>query len=182
MKIVKTKIPESSLLYPDRNHYHYIDSYEGAVKDKNNMIGIDDVAKAFLKPGSKWVGTLMTLRNKIVSLFGLKTPNNKMDADRPANFKFEVGERVGIFRIFSRTTNELVMGEDDKHLNFRVSLLLETPENDSSTKTITVTTLVIYNNRFGRLYFFPVKPFHKLIVRSGLKISLHELEMNAQKG
>jgi hypothetical protein len=181
MKIIKTKIPESSLLYPDQNHYHYIDSYEGAVKDKNNTIGIDDVAKAFLKPRPKWVDTLFTLRNKIVSLFGLKTPNNKMDTERPDNFKFEVGERVGLFKVFSRTTNELVMGEDDKHLNFRVSLLLKEFENDKSTKTITVTTLVIYNNWFGRFYFFPVKPFHKLIVRSGLKISLQELENSTQK-
>lgn len=177
MKIVKTKIPESSILYPDQNQYNYIDSYEGAVKDEKNTIGINDVAKAFLKPGPKWVDTLFTLRNKIVSLFGLKTPNERMDAKRMDSFKFEPGERVGLFKVFSRTTNELVMGEDDNHLNFRVSLLLETPENDNSTKTITVTTLVIYNNWFGRLYFFPVKPFHKLIVRSGLKISLQELEL-----
>jgi len=54
---------------------------------------------------------------------------------------------------------------------------LETPKNDSSTKIVTVTTLVIYNNWFGRLYFFPVKPFHKLIVQSGLKISIQELEI-----
>jgi hypothetical protein len=181
MKILKTKIPESSLLYPDRNQYNYIDSYEGAVNDKNNTIGIDDVAKAFLKPGPKWVDTLFTLRNKIVSLFGLKTPNERMDAKRLDSFKFEPGERVGLFKIFNRTTNELILGEDDNHLNFRVSLLLETPKNDSSTKIVTVTTLVIYNNWFGRLYFFPVKPFHKLIVQSGLKISLGELEVNVQK-
>jgi len=175
MKILKTKIPKSSILYPDQNQYNYIDSYEGAVNDKDNTMGIDDVAKAFLKPGPKWVDTLFTFRNKIVSLFGLKTPNERMDAKRLDSFKFEPGERVGLFKIFSKTTNELILGEDDNHLNFRVSLLLEESKNDTSTKIVTVTTLVIYNNWFGRLYFFPVKPFHKLIVQSGLKISLGEL-------
>ena len=104
-----------------------------------------------------------------------------MDAKQLDSFKFEQGERVGLFKVFNRTTNEIILGEDDNHLNFRVSLLLEESENDKSTKTITVTTLVIYNNWFGRLYFFPVKPFHKLIVQSGLKISLQELEINSLK-
>jgi len=49
MKIVKIKIPESSILYPDHNHYNYIDSYEAIVSDKNDTIAIVDVAKAFLK-------------------------------------------------------------------------------------------------------------------------------------
>lgn len=181
MKIIKTKIPQSSLLYPNQNQYNYIDSYEAIVSDKNETIGIIDVAKAFLKPGPKWVDTLFTLRNRIVSLFGLKTPDNRMDAKQPDSFKFEQGERVGLFKVFNKTTNEIILGEDDNHLNFRVSLLLEESENDKSTKTITVTTLVVYNNWFGRLYFFPVKPFHKLIVRSGLKISLQELEINSLK-
>jgi hypothetical protein len=175
MKIIKTEIPENSLLYPNHNQYNYIDSYEAIVNDKNNMISIIDVAKAFLKPGPKWVDYLFTLRNKIVSLFSLKTSNNIVDVN-PNNFIFEHGERVGLFRVFSRTNDEMILGEDDKHLNFRVSLLLRKPKNDKSNKIVTVTTIVIYNNWFGRLYFFPVKPFHKLIVQKGLKESLQELE------
>jgi len=63
-------------------------------------------------------------------------------------------------------------------LNFRVSLLLSEQKNNKLNKNITVTTIVMYNNWFGRLYFFPVKPFHKLIVQSGLKIILQELEID----
>ena len=40
MKIIKTKIPENSLLYPDRNRYSYIDSYQGNITEKNNKISI----------------------------------------------------------------------------------------------------------------------------------------------
>ncbi len=179
MKIIKTKIPQSSLLYPNHNQYNYIDSYEGVVGDKNNKISIVDVARAFLKPGPKWVDNLFTLRNKIVSLFGLKTPNDMIDSKQLNNLRFEPGERVGLFKVFNRTNDEIILGEDDKHLNFRVSLLLSELKTDKLNKNITVTTIVIYNNWFGRFYFFPVKPFHKLIVKSGLKIILQELEINS---
>lgn len=178
MKIIKTKIPQSSLLYPNRNQYDYIDSYVGMVSDEKNKISIVDVAINFLKPGPNWIDNMFKLRNKIVSLFGLKTPNEMDNAKRPINIKFEIGERVGLFKVFDRTDNEIILGEDDIHLNFRVSLLLSEQKNNKSKKNVTVTTIVIYNNWFGRLYFFPVKPFHKLIVQSGLKIILQELEID----
>ncbi|NJM80195.1 MAG: DUF2867 domain-containing protein, partial [Flavobacterium sp.] len=41
------------------------------------------------------------------------------------------------------------MGEDDKHLNFRISLFLKQLETDAIKKQITITTVVIYNNWFG---------------------------------
>jgi hypothetical protein len=54
-------------------------------------------------------------------------------------------------------------------------------KDDPSKKVITVTTTVIYNNWFGRLYFLLVKPFHRLIVQITLKNNLQnlELEMNS---
>ncbi len=36
--------------------------------------------------------------------------------------EFQVGQRVGIFTIQSIEPNELIAGEDDKHLDFRVSV------------------------------------------------------------
>lgn len=177
MKIIKTRIPEDSSLYANHSEYNYIDSYEGIVNDKNNIVNIVDVGNAFLKPGPKWADSLFALRNKVVALFGLKTPNDIGEIKKTGNYKFEPGERVGLFRVFSRTNNEIILGEDDKHLNFRVSLFLEEPKNNKTKKIITVTTIVIYNNWFGQLYFYPVKPFHKLIVQTGLKKNLQELEL-----
>lgn len=177
MKIIKTKIPENSLLYPDRNRYSYIDSYQGNITEKNNTISIVDVAKVFIKPGPKCIGFLLVLRNKIVSVFGLK--NDIGDTKHPESFKFEPGEQAGLFRVFIRTNDEIILGEDDKHLNFRVSLFLQESGNNKSNKIVTVTTIVIYNNWFGQLYFFMIKPFHKLIVTRMLKKNLQELELNS---
>ena len=105
---------------------------------------------------------LLTIRNKIVGLFGLKTFGNQFETQRQLeNFRFELGERFKLFKVFTKTEDELVFGEDDKHLNFRISLLLD---HNQTEKTLAITTAVKFNNSFGRLYFLIVKPFHKFIV------------------
>lgn len=78
--------------------------------------------------------------------------------------------------MFSQTQNEVILGEDDKHLNFRVSLFLERQPNETTNKNLTVSTTVEFNNWLGRLYFLSVRPFHKLIVPAMLKGIIKELE------
>ena len=42
-------------------------------------------------------------------------------------------------------------------------------EKEPGGQTFTITTVVKFNNRLGRLYFFFIRPFHKVIIRSMLK-------------
>ena len=62
---------------------------------------------------------LMTVRDFVVGMFGLKTGSSLMLDGEEMKTK-----RVGIFRIYSTSANEIVLGEDDKHLDFRISLLV----------------------------------------------------------
>lgn len=181
MRVAKARIPEKSLLYPNYSTYSYTDSYEGIVNDKHSRASIEAFGRLFLKPGPKWVDWLFVLRNKIVSVFGLKTPSNTVDANALNKLEFVPGKQAGLFRVFNVTEDELVLGEDDKHLKFRVSLFLDGSKSDQQQKMVTVTTAVVFNNWFGHLYFLPVKPFHKLLVRSGLKGSLKELEVEVNR-
>lgn len=142
----------------------------------DNKIKPSDIVKAFFTAGPAQVGKLLVIRNKVVSIFGLKTPTQINDRQQQLeNFKYEPGEQLGLFKIFSKSENEIVMGEDDKHLNFRISLLLEKDTNDNAKKDITISTTVEFNNWFGKLYFLPVKPFHKIIVPSLLRGILKKL-------
>lgn len=177
MKIIKTSLPVYSILANNNKKYNYIDSFQGSLIDQRNRFSSIDVARAFFSSAPKWVDKLFTLRNKIVSLFGLKTIDKSLDRQTQLdNFKGEPGEQLGLFKVFHRTDNELLLGEDDKHLNFRVSLFVEQSVNDSHIKTLTISTTVEFNNWLGRLYFVPVRPFHKLIVPSMLKGIIKELE------
>jgi hypothetical protein len=61
-------------------------------------------------------------------------------------------------------------------LDFRISLFLEPIEGDVFKKIITISTTVIFHNKFGKIYFLPVKPFHKRIVPVMLKGIIKHLE------
>jgi len=175
MKIVKTSFPEKSILNTIENKYDYVDSFQGCYTDDENKITSTEIGKAFFLSGPKWVGKLFTLRNKIVAIFGLKTSKELNNRQKLLNtFKCEPNERIGLFKVFNKTENEVILGENDKHLDFRISLL-KTP-NHIEKKNIIITTTVKYNNWFGKLYFISVKPFHKLIVPVMLKSIINELK------
>lgn len=148
--------------------YVHIDSYR-AFFNNSGEITFENIGKAFfmLKP-PRWITMLFTLRNSIAGFFGLKTGGKGIDGQRlPDGFKLEPGERLGLFRVFSKSNTEVVIGEDDWHLNFRVSLFFE--RQTVGEQAIVVSTVVRFNNWFGRFYFMLVRPFHGVIVRAMLK-------------
>ncbi len=161
----------------DENSFHYIDSFQSEniiIRTDNDVISI---GRLFLTSGPKWADSLMLIRDKVVGVFGLKTSEQlTAEARNPDNFKFQVGEQLDIFKVYAKTENELVLGDDDKHLSFRVSLLLDCKNNDIGKKKIMITTMVEYKNIFGRIYFLPVKPIHQLIVKGTLKKMIKKIE------
>jgi hypothetical protein len=141
-----TTIPENSVIGSGFDKIDYCDTFR-IVKSTNDTA--EEVAsKIFNLP--KWVNWLMSIRNSIVGIFGLS--------------KGLKNPQTSYFTVIEKNEDEIVMGENDKHLDFRVSVLV-----DRANSFIYVTTIVCYNNFWGRIYFLPVKPFHKLIVKSILK-------------
>ncbi|WP_418145571.1 DUF2867 domain-containing protein [Variovorax paradoxus] len=112
---------------------------------------------AFERP-APWVDRLMALRDRLVSGFGIKTAS-ALRADRPGG-----APRVGIFRIYETHANEVVLGEDDRHLDFRVSVM-----RSVAGDSLTAVTVVHCHNLFGRNYIRLIAPFHRLVVRSALE-------------
>ena len=56
-----------------------------------------------------------------------------------------------------------MLGEDDKHLDFRVCLRV------LGDGQATLATLVRFHNVWGRAYFACVRPFHGLVVKGMLR-------------
>lgn len=173
-RVYRVALPENSLLrtgiQPD-----YSDSYQAVVQPASQSLTPADLGKAFFAASPPWVDYLFSLRNKLVGLFGLKVPDTQNRQQQIARFTATPGEKAGLFRVFSGQVNELILGENDKHLDFRVSLLLEDRADQPFEKVLTVTTTVYVHNRMGRLYFIPVKPFHRLIVPVMLKAMIRKL-------
>ncbi len=102
-----------------------------------------------------WVDRLMCLRDALVSLFGLKTAKA---------LRAEAGTgapRVGIFRIYETHADEVVLGEDDTHLDFRLSV-------QRAEGRLTAVTVVHCHNLLGRCYIRLIAPIHRRVVRSAL--------------
>jgi hypothetical protein len=116
-----------------------------------------------IKRSPLWVERLMWLRNKVVQLVGLKDLGGMADfkADKPAS-AYRPGDRVGIFTLISASDDEMLVGDNDKHLNVELSLYRH-PETAQGVQTLSITTVVHVHNWLGRLYMLPVKPMHKLI-------------------
>jgi len=122
----------------------------------------------------QWVKGLLKFRNTSVKVFGLKTDSK---TEKPSPY-YPIGSKAVLFKVSNRNENEIVMAEDDKHLNFRTSVMIE--RIDEITLVYS-TTFVKFNNAFGRLYFLPVKPFHKILIKSLLKRYSNEKRIFSNK-
>ena len=117
--------------------------------------GLDAVAAAHRAmdrpPG--WIASLMGLRDFLVRPLGLRTRHDK------ASMRVE---RIGAFPVLSQTPQRVVMGLDDRHLDFR--LAVDVAVLDARRRQVTATTLVRTHNLLGRAYLTLVLPFHRRIV------------------
>ncbi|PIB37368.1 hypothetical protein BFP72_03010 [Reichenbachiella sp. 5M10] len=182
MKITKTDLPQKSILSTSEYNYDYVDSFRGAFVDETKRVDSTQIGQSFFSAGPKWVENLFELRNKLVGLIGLKTSGDATTRQQMLNrFNCEPGEQMGLFKVLHKTPHEVVLGEDDKHLNFRVSLWIDNHSSDKTLKNLTISTTVQFNNWFGRLYFIPVRPFHKIIVPTILKGIIRDIERLNEK-
>jgi hypothetical protein len=153
------QIPENSVILKDHLKIDYWDSYQIEKQTNDSVDKI--IADLFYSP--KWVIFLTKIRNSVVGIFGLKTDYNK---DVNALDYYPVGSKALYFPVIMRNDHEIVMAENDKHLYFRTSVLVE---KRGTLSTVYLTTVVKYNNIWGWLYFLPVKPFHQIIIKTSLK-------------
>jgi len=125
----------------------FADAYR--VGDADPHLGALAAAQRMTQP-LPWVSFLLAIRNLLVAPFGLKDGHERL----PAGVT-----RLGIFPLLSESPDRVVLGMDDKHLDFRV--VIDAP----GTGEVTGTTLVRTHNRLGRLYLRLVLPFHRVIVQ-----------------
>lgn len=137
----------------------YADAYRIEL-DPNVVPDVDAFARLFVKAPPGWIGSLMRARDAVVGLVGLKkssdAPGTSMEG------KLEAGDFVAFFRVLDRSDDEIIAGEDDRHLDFRVSFLYR--RDDDGKAYGIVSTVVRFNNALGRAYFLPVAPMHRIIV------------------
>ncbi|MGZ3237586.1 MAG: DUF2867 domain-containing protein [Burkholderiaceae bacterium] len=157
MNIVECEIPAISLLDSHLIETAYFkDSYRALLNHRHARIV--DIFLAIFAHHPIWMKIPLILRNCIVPLFGIAAPTVSETINFTIKNNYSVGDKIGVWPILSMTENELVVGRDNKHLDFRLSVLKVT--NGEST-SVAVSTICMVNNTFGKVYLFFVVPFHK---------------------
>ncbi|HSW05957.1 MAG TPA: DUF2867 domain-containing protein [Aquabacterium sp.] len=124
----------------------------------------DLLARFIFAHQPSWIGKLTNLRDRIVACFGLKTAEHLATLAGDAKAK-----RLGIFRVYGTSDTEIVVGEDDKHLDFRVSVLCAAGPAPDSGRQLIVSTVVHCHNLLGRAYILVIAPFHRQVVKASLR-------------
>ncbi len=154
------EIPSNSELSREVPGSYFNDCYEREL-DTDGKCAMD-LYLTVVSRTPDWVNALMALRNRIVSLVGLKNLGHLGGVDgAKAAGAYRVGDRVGIFSLLSITENEVVLGDMDKHLNVKISVL---KTRRGARTAVAVSSVVHVHNALGKFYMFFVGPIHKRIV------------------
>lgn len=142
-RVRKIALPTNSLLHGYMSDDDFVDCFAAPA-----TISPRQAAEIIVEfPG--WAQPLLKLRSLITSPFGLSQ-------DGP-----EAADKLGPFPVDQETEHEIIAGFDDKHLNFRVSVMCRDGR-------LSLATWVHPHNFGGRLYLATILPFHILIARNGV--------------
>ncbi|MBW0115484.1 DUF2867 domain-containing protein [Pseudonocardia abyssalis] len=148
-------VPETPLLATALPRVDFSDAH--AVLARPGMPTDPQVwADALFHDPPSWVVGAMGLREALVGTVGIARS----------------GEST--FGTLARTDDEVLLGSDEGHLDFRASVLRE-PDR------VVVSTVVQVHNARGRAYFAPVRLVHPMIVRAMLTRAAHRLSRRARE-
>jgi hypothetical protein len=141
-------------------HAYFRDSYR--VPLSRSELGIVDIFFAIFAHHPLWMKLLLIVRNKVASLAGLDAPTASEILHVKIKDRYTVGEKIGVWEIFWLSEDEVVAGRNNKHMDFRLSVL-KVPDGDRTS--VVVSTICSVHNLSGKLYLFCIIPFHRYGVR-----------------
>lgn len=163
--------PDSVLLLGSKSPPDYLDRYSLEFA-ADSPITTDHILSVIFNQPPRWVDALLKTRDTLVKPFGLRT--TPPDTSMSKKEHLEPGDSTGLFAVSHRVDDEIVMAEDDRHLNFRLSV--HQRRGPDNLITVSLTTAVWFNNIWGKLYFAVIRPFHCFVAAGMLKLAYGRLQ------
>lgn len=161
MSIVECEIPAISVLdHGVVKAAYFRDSYRAPLSLTSSSVV--EIFFGIFGHHPLWMKFLLIARNSIASACGLNVPKVSEIMNPEVRRSYVVGDSIGPWPIFELTGNELIAGRDNRHLDFRLSVLMEM---NAGTASVVVSTICTVHNTFGKVYLFFITPFHKWGVR-----------------
>jgi hypothetical protein len=162
MHVIECEVPSSSALSRDLiANADFHDCYRAPLARPE--LGVVDIFFALFGHTPLWMKFLLIARNAAARLFGLETPTVAEIMNPTVRSQYRVGEKIGPWPIFLIGDNEIVAGRDNRHMDFRLSVL---KAMDGEAISVVVSTVCTVHNVFGKIYLFFIVPFHRRGVRS----------------
>lgn len=156
-QVRRTTPPSESVVANWYENASLLDSYSIDLH-ASEQSGMRELAARTLIDPPAWQKALLALRDAMVMPFGIKTS----DTVRTSRDSLE---RVDFFPVHWEGKDEIVLGTDDRHLDFRLSLL----RRQSPIGTLLIATTVVHtHNALGFIYLNAIRPFHHLVVRASM--------------
>jgi hypothetical protein len=134
----------------------FSDSYRVALRRGESSVV--DIFFAVFGHHPTWLKVILLVRHRVGSWFGLKAASTAQVMDPTRSPSYRIGENIGPWPIYFLGENELVAGRDNKHLDFRMSVL---KQSAGPAAYVVVSTVCRTHNRLGRVYLLLLAPLHK---------------------
>jgi hypothetical protein len=161
-RVMKIATPEAAITRADLAPITFADGYGASIGAKG--ITARQVALAVFARQRPWLRRLMGLRNWLVGWFGLQPSPPPIGDGDP--------RQIGTFPIVFESATEIVLGSNDKHLDFRIWIGVQPSEGGSR---VSMSTLVRCHKVFGEVYLTLVLPVHRILSRLMLARALVSL-------
>jgi hypothetical protein len=142
----RSEAEPTALLARHAAGFRPVDAWSAPIKLSETADAVEWAHAVFTLPPS--VVFLMRVRDALARPFGLATGWT------------DLMPYTG-FPLIAEGPNEVVLGLDDKHLDFKVGIT-------TSDGRVVMTTVLRINNSFGHLYWAVVRPFHHWLARDML--------------
>jgi Protein of unknown function (DUF2867) len=161
MSVVECDVPRHSAMGKDLiEHADFCDAYRAPLSRSDR--GVVEIFFAIFGQRPGWMNRMLIARNKVAALAGLEVPTTSEIMNMERRDRYFIGEKIGPWPIFFLSSAELVAGRDNKHMDFRLSIM---KLHDGVRPNVVVSTLCVVHNKFGRYYLSSIIPIHKFGMR-----------------
>jgi len=169
MNIIEVELNEGYLISKQSKEVDYSDVFQMKTKSLDEIPEPKDCMIAFFKSFPPFFIKLILFRERIAKIFGIKTATKTTKEEREKilnEFEGKIGDSITIFKVINKENIELLTGQTDKHLDFKLSFISYEKDNHA---IIELATAVNIHNLLGKMYFFFVRPFHRFYMKRILK-------------
>ena len=155
--VVECDVPGHSALGKDLiERADFRDSYRAPLSRSD--LSVVEIFFAIFARRPGWMNLMLIARNKAAALAGLKVPTTSEIMNMKQRDRYFIGEKIGPWPIFLLSSDELVAGRDNKHMDFRLSIM---KVHDGARPSVVVSTLCMVHNKLGQYYLSSIIPIHK---------------------